>query len=494
MGRRTVSGGAANVAIEPLLDRLRVELEIPTSYGEETLAQTTQVSERDFVTASDGDRTDHRDLPFVTLDPEGSRDLDQAFFLARTPQGGYDVYYAIADVASFVDPGSALDLETHQRALTYYGPDGRFGLHPPILSEGAASLLPGVDRPAVVWRIGLNSDGVIEDDIQVYRALINSREQLTYTGVQAELDAGTASDMLQILVEVGQLRIDAQIARGGATIDVPDQEVEHDGDGYRLVFRSALACEEYNAQLSLLTGLAAARLQRAAGVGIWRTLAPARDSDISRLRKVARGLGLTWPRRMPYGAFAQEIDSSIPAHAAFATEATRLFRGAGYVAFGTPSNPEVPLGAAHSAIAAEYAHVTAPLRRLVDRYGTEIALAQFAGKPVPQWVIDALDALPATMAAGSQRANAYEKASVDLIEAVLLAPRIGEVLDAVVVESSPSREEGRQGQARATVLTSEPAIRSRIEGPLDALVLGTRVRVRVEAADPQTRSVQLSVL
>lgn len=164
------------------------------------------------------------------------------------------------------------------------------------------------------------------------------------------------------------------------------------------------------------------------------------------------------------------------------------------MAFGTPSNPEVPLGAAHSAIAAEYAHVTAPLRRLVDRYGTEIALAQFAGKPVPQWVIDALDALPATMAAGSQRANAYEKASVDLIEAVLLAPRIGEVLDAVVVESSPSREEGRQGQARATVLTSEPAIRSRIEGPLDALVLGTRVRVRVEAADPQTRSVQLSVL
>jgi len=62
-----------------------------------------------------------------------------------------------------------------------------------------------------------------------------------------------------------------------------------------------------------------------------------------------------------------------------------------------------------------------------------------------------------------------------------------------VVESTPSREEGHEGQARATVLIGEPAVRSRIVGPAEALVLGSRVDVRVVAADPQARTIALEV-
>src|SRR5690348_17645040 len=97
--------------------------------------------------------TDLTDVPFVTIDPATSRDLDQAMHLSRRDTGGYRVRYAIADVASFVRPGGALEAETWVRGQTVYLPDGRIPLHPEVLGEGAASLLPDGDRPAVVWTI-----------------------------------------------------------------------------------------------------------------------------------------------------------------------------------------------------------------------------------------------------------------------------------------------------------------------------------------------------
>ena len=499
MSRRAVQGGAAVEVLAPLLERLRIELEIPTEYPAEALAEAEASAAALGELFADAGRVDARDLPFVTLDPVGSLDLDQAFFLRRvgaagTAAAGFEVFYAIADVASFVEPGGALDAETHRRGLTVYGPDGRFGLHPAVLSEGAASLLPGVDRPAVVWRMRLDSSGELLDDIDVRRSVVRSRAQLDYASVQRQLDDGSADELLQLLAEVGQLRIDAQFARGGATLEVPDQEIEHSDDGtrYRLVLREPLACEEFNAQLSLLTGIAAARLQRRAGVGVWRTLDPARDEDVERLRRVATTLGFDWSPSESYAEFVRTIDASRPEYAAFATEATRLFRGAGYVAFGAQTSPEVPASAAHSAIAAEYAHVTAPLRRLVDRYGTEIALAFCADAAIPSWVLDALDALPGEMADGARRANAYERETVDLLEAVLLAPLVGEELDGIVVDSSPTGAEDAE-QAKATVLLHDPAVRARVVGDASALELGAAVRVRVDAADPEKRAVALSV-
>ncbi|WP_424467993.1 RNB domain-containing ribonuclease [Pseudoclavibacter helvolus] len=522
MIRRAVRAGAATEVLGPYLERLRTELEIPVEYPADALAEAEAAAARSFEAGAGAARVDLRELPFVTLDPVGSRDLDQAFFLRRVdgaddagraadadraadaasvdaaPGRGtaaFEVFYAIADVAAFVDPGGALDAETHRRALTVYGPDGRFGLHAAVLSEGAASLLPDVDRPAVVWRMRLDASGELLENIDVRRSIVRSRGQLDYPSVQRQLDDGTADELIRLLAEIGQLRIDAQFARGGATLEAPDQEIQPSDDGarYRLVLREPLACEEFNAQLSLLTGIAAARLQRLAGVGIWRTLDPARDEDIERLRRVASSLGFDWPAHESYAGFVLTLDPSRPEYAAFATEATRLFRGAGYVAFGTPASPGVPSDASHSAIAAEYAHVTAPLRRLVDRYGTEIALAFSAGEAVPAWVVDALDALPGEMADGARRANAYERETVDVLEAVLLQPLIGEELDGIVVESSPTGN-AEENLAKATVLLRDPAVRARVVGDAASLELGASVRVLVNAADPEQRTVTLRVM
>jgi exoribonuclease R len=174
-------------ALEAGLQRLRAELKVPDGFPPEVEeeARTAAAAEP----ALDG-RLDATDVPFVTIDPPGSRDLDQAFHAERRGDG-YRVRYAIADVAAFVAPGGALDLEAHRRGQTLYCPDCRTPLYPTVLSEGAASLLAAVERPALLWTIDLDARGV-QTNVSIARASVRNRAQLDYAGVQAALDAGEA--------------------------------------------------------------------------------------------------------------------------------------------------------------------------------------------------------------------------------------------------------------------------------------------------------------
>jgi exoribonuclease R len=227
-------------------------------------------------------------------------DLDQAMHLSRDGEG-FLVRYAIADVAAFVDPGGAIDAEAHRRGVTVYGPDRRAPLHPVELSEGAASLLPGEDRPALVWELRLDSSGQLTDTA-LGRALVRSREKLSYEDVQRDVAAGTAGDMLALLPEIGRLREELERARGGVSLPVPQQEIVVSDDGYGLEYRSPLPVEGWNAQLSLLTGMAGASLMREGRIGILRTLPPARRHDVERLRRTARALRIDWPANLPRSA------------------------------------------------------------------------------------------------------------------------------------------------------------------------------------------------
>lgn len=495
---------AADVVLEALA-RLRREMEVPDDFPPEVVAEAEEAARRaaDGRTTAGGpqDRVDLRDLPFVTVDPPGSMDLDQALFLERTGDG-YVVHYAIADVGAFVVPGGALDAEVHERGSTLYAPDGRTPLHPAVLSEGVASLLPGEDRPAAAWRIALDAAGEIVD-ATVRRAVVRSRERLTYEEAQSRVDgpggASPADASLALLRTVGELRRAREHERGGVSLEVPEQEVvSHDDGSFGLVFRSTLPVEGWNAQLSLLTGIAAARIMRAGGVGVFRALPEADPRDVARLRRTARALGIAWPRETAYADLLPTLDAAHPRHAAFLTEATSLFRGASYEAFGgTGQESGVPDDAAHAAIAAEYAHVTAPLRRLVDRYGTEVCLALCAGEPVPGWVLDALPGLPRTMGRTGQRASAYDRAVVDVVEAALLTGREGQAFDAVVVDVDDERRPGGDGTEGPTVLRghvvlAEPAVRAPAEGT--DLPLGEPVRATLREASVRERRVRFEVV
>ena len=495
--------------VDPVLTAfatLRDEMEIPADFPPAVVDEAAEAARRPRAPGRD----DLRQVPFVTIDPPGSMDLDQAVHLERSA-GGYLVRYAIADLAEFVTPGGALDAEVNERGMTLYGPDERTPLHPAVLSEAAASLLPDEDRAAAVWQIELDERGEILG-AQVGRAVVRSTARLTYEEVQARLDAGDAGEVLDLLREVGLLREARERERGGVSLDVPEQEVVVHQDGtFGLEFRSTLPVEGWNAQVSLLTGIAAARIMRAGGIGIFRTLPAADPRDLARLRRTAAALGIDWPQDASYGDLLATLDSGVPRHAAFLNEATSLFRGASYAPFGGTGQPDgVPDDAAHAAIAAEYAHVTAPLRRLVDRYGTEVCLALCAGEEVPRWVRDALPGLPRTMARTGQRAGAYERASIDIVEAALLAGSVGDVFDAVVVDVENDDERARRAAkdapadpgtpgtapaaprvdetlVRGQVVIAEPAIRARVEAA--DLPLGDPVRVRLRDASVERRLV-----
>ncbi|MGW1057862.1 RNB domain-containing ribonuclease [Micromonospora rubida] len=426
---------------------------------------------------------DRTDVPFVTVDPATSRDLDQAMHLARRPGGGFRVRYAIADVAAHVRPGGALEEETWRRGQTVYLPDGNVPLHPHTLSEGAASLLPNEDRAAVVWTIDLDADG---DTVAVTleRALVRSRAKLDYAGVQADADAGRLPEPIALLPEIGALLTARGLRRGAVNLPLPEQDVEADGDGWRLVLRGPVPMEDHNAQISLLTGMAAADLMLAGGIGLLRTMPAPKPEAVARLRTAAAALGVDWPAGVGVGEVLAGLDASKPRAAAFVDQAAELMRGAAYTAFdGVP--PEQPQ---HGGVAAAYAHVTAPLRRLADRYATEVCLALHEGQAVPDWARAALPKLPEVMAATDRAAGAATRGAVELAEAVLLEHRVGETFDAAVldVDTPPNGQPKPGRQPGGTVALDSPPVRARCTGELP---LGERVRVRLVTADPVARKI-----
>jgi VacB/RNase II family 3'-5' exoribonuclease len=419
---------------------------------------------------------DRTDLPFVTIDPPASMDLDQAMHLARHGDG-YTVHYAIADLAAFITPGDPVDVEAHRRGESLYGADSRIPLHPTVLSEGAASLLPGETRPALLWTIELDAAGEATST-HVERALVKSAAKLDYAGVQRQLDAGTAPEMLELLREIGRLRQGIEAKRGGVNLSLPDQEVEVTGEEWRLAYRGRLPVEEWNAQISLLTGFGAADLMVYARVGILRTLPPPDPKDVQHLHRTARALGIEWPAEMLYPDFIRTLDPTDPRHAAMTVACTRLLRGSGYAAF----EGELPALTEHAALASEYAHVTAPLRRLVDRYAGEVCVALCADEPVPDWVHQALATLPEEMRASARRSSSYERAVVDLVEAGVLAKRVGETFAGVIVEVD------EKTGTRGSVTLQEPAVEATVVGA-QPLPLGTDVTVTLASADVATRKV-----
>ena len=472
MPRRVRVPPPATAAVAASLAQLRESLEVSLDFPQAVLADAEQS-----VRSPRLPETDALEIPFVTIDPPESMDLDQALHLERRGPG-YRVRYAIADVAAFVDPDGPMDREAHRRGQTLYAPDADARLYPPRLSEGAASLLPDETRPVVLWTMDVDRTGEgIEVDVR--RALVRSREKLAYAGVQRSLDDGTALESLQLLREVGLLRQAREERRGGIDLQIPEQEVVEGPNGYGLEFRAPLPVERWNAQISLMAGQAAAELMVGARVGLLRTLPEADVGAVDRLRRTAKALGIDWPQELGYAALIRTLDAERPAHAAFLAESTVLLRGSGYAAF----DDEVPTTPAHAGVGAPYGHATAPLRRLVDRYVGEVCLAVSAGKEVPDWVRRALPGLPEEMDKSNNRAQQYEAGVISAVEAAVLEHRIGESFDAVVVEVD-------EHDGGGIVQLVEPAVTGRCEGDVP---LGERVRVRLTLADVLKRQVRFEL-
>lgn len=494
-----------NNALEEALGALRTELELPGPYPEAAVKDAEAA-----IGALQLPDYDLTGIEFVTIDPASSTDLDQALFI-EPDADGYHVLYAIADVPAFVRPGGPLDAETRQRGQTFYAPDGRIPLHPEVISEGAGSLLPGQECSAFVWDFRLDAAAEVTS-VAVRRARMRSRAKLSYKGAQAELDGGTASPVLRLLKEVGLKRVALERARGGASLNMPDQEIVQLPDGgYRIAAAPQLPVEDWNAQISLMTGMAAARLMLEGKVGILRTMPDPDERSLQHFRLQTEVLGRPWDGEVSYGEYLRSLDPTEPRQLAIMHSAGTLFRGASYTAF----DGSVPDDATQSAIGAAYAHTTAPLRRLVDRFVLVTCEALSNGGTVPGWVREALPSLPEIMAGSDQLASRMERMALDTVEAALLVNHIGQEFDAIVISGSkPQKDNGNGGNGRngkngngkdgngkngngngngasGIIQIAEPAVTARCAGELES---GTKVRVRLLSSDITTREVHFELV
>lgn len=444
------------------LGRIREQFDVPGRFPPEVLAAAEAAAGKE-------PRPDHVDRTgdeFVTLDPAESTDLDQAFAIHRD---GDDVVlrYAIADVGFFVTPGDPLDVEAWARGVTVYVPREKAPLYPPSLSEGAASLLPDVDRPAVIFTVCIAEDGGVRL-AGAERAVIRSRAKLAYDSVRPdELPADFAE--LSVRMRRGEER------RDSPRVDFPEQEIEMGADGrWALVIRPRLDSEDQNAGMSLATNLAVADALHAAGTGFFRVMSEPTERSLGRLRHSARAFGLEWSRELNLLEFQRTLPADDPRTNAFLLAVRRASGGASYEPYRDGTAPW------HAAMAATYAHATAPLRRLADRYVVEAALAVANGRPVSDEVQAAFAALPQAMEQGEARANRVDAAVFDLAEAVLLSSRVGEAFDGVVVD---------EDDRGALVQLKDPAVLARVRArKVDP---GDDVRVEVVAVDVEQRQVEL---
>ena len=450
-------------ALRDGLVALRGQFQVPTAFPADVLEAAATAARRQPTAHIDRTGQD-----FVTLDPASSTDLDQAFGIERS---GTDLllHYAIADVGFFVDDGDAIDLEAWQRGTTLYLPDGKAGLYPPVLSEGAASLLFDGPRPAVVFTVRVDSGGSVRLD-GVERAVIRSRAKLAYETVR---DADLPADFEAFAARIAA----AEDRRGAARVDPPEQEVSATGDGhFQLQFRARLASEDRNAAISLAANMAIADALFAHHTGLFRVMAGPDARAEQRLRHSAVAFGLDWPAAQTLAQFERTLSPSKSGGAAMMLAIRRAGKGASYVPY---HDGEVPW---HAAVAATYAHATAPLRRLADRYVCRVALAVTSGQPVPAAVADAFARLPDVMARADALGSQISRAVIDLAEAVMLQPAIGQKFAAVVTDTD---ERGARIQLRDLPVVS----RVKADGahPGDALT------VKLVAASPQLRTLTFAV-
>jgi exoribonuclease R len=438
---------------------IRAQYQVPQDFTPEVLAAAETAARR-----VPSDHVDRTDRAFVTLDPASSTDLDQAFAI-EAAGGDLLLHYAIADVAWFVADGDPLDTEAWRRGETLYLPDGKAPLYPPVLSQGAASLLPDGPRPAVVFTVRVAADGAVHLD-GAERALIRSRAKLAYeTATKAELPGG--------FDELARRIAAAEQARGAARVDPPEQEVSAIAPGdFQLAFRPRLVAEDQNAALSLATNMAVADALVAHHTGLFRVMAAPDAGAVARLRNTARAYRLDWPADMTLDDYARTLDAADPHQAAFMLAIRRAGQGASYAPFRDGVTPW------HAAMAATYAHATAPLRRLADRYVVQAALAVANGRAVPGTVTAAFETLPKVMAKADALAGQIDRAVIDLAEAVMLSNEIGRTFDAVVTDAD---------DRGARIQLSDAPVMARVPAP--GLAPGDAVQVRLTGVDVDKRSV-----
>ncbi len=376
-------------------------------------------------------REDLRELPLVTIDPEDARDHDDAVWAEPDEGGGHVLWVAIADVAAYVRPGSALDREAWARGNSTYFPDRVVPMLPDRLSGDLCSLHEGVPRPVIALRMRIGEDGALREH-RFVRGLMRSAASLTYEEVQAAID-GEPSDRAGPLLDpvirplyaaYGALQR-ARARREPLELDLPERRIVLSDDGRveSVAFKARLDAHRLIEEFMVLANVAAAQaLEGRRTPLLYRVHEEPAPERIEALRQTAEasGLSLAKGQVMRTGALNRLLDQAAgtPDAELLSLATLRSMQQAYYA----PDN----LGHFGLALRA-YAHFTSPIRRYADLV-VHRALIRAHGWGEGGLTDGEIARLPETAEHISQterRSMAAERDTVDRYLAAYLQNRVG---------------------------------------------------------------------
>jgi ribonuclease R len=454
-------------------------------------------------------RTDLRAIPLLTIDPEDARDHDDAVWAGPDDnpanKGGYAVLVAIADVAHYVTPGSALDKEALKRGNSAYFPDRVVPMLPEELSADLCSLKEGVDRPCLAVRMVFDAQGH-QRNHTFMRGVMRSAARLTYARAQAAFDGKPDAGMNEVVRKtLGDLwaayktLIVAREKRSPLDLDLPERRIQLGPDGHvaSIAYRERLESMRLIEECMVLANVAAAEaLEKARTPLIYRVHdTPSREklfafSDFLRTLNINFAKGqvmqpgtfnriLTQAKGTPHEAVMNDV--------VLRSQAQAIYDAGNIGHFGLNL--------------AKYAHFTSPIRRYADlivhralirglRLGGDDGLTDREIKHLPE--------IAQAISLTERRAMAAERDSTDRYVAAFMEDRVGATFEARITGVTKFglfvrlRESGAEGLLPARSLGleyfrhDERAQAMRGERTGTSYGLGDTVTVKLMEAAPVT--------
>jgi ribonuclease R len=407
---------------------------IPNAFSSDALAEASRAKP-----ATLTGREDWREIPLITIDPADAKDHDDAVFAHpdHDPEnaGGHIICVAIADVAAYVRPGSALDRDALQRGNSVYFPDRVVPMLPERISNDLCSLRPNEDRAAMAFRIVIAKDGRVLSH-KTHRVLMRSAAKLTYAQVQAAWDGLPGEETRALIAPVLKplfaayeaLKI-ARERRNPLDLDLPERKIllKPDGTVDRVIVPPRLEAHRLIEEFMILANVAAAEaLEKAHQVLIYRAHGEPTFEKLNALAeflasigiKVAKGQVLT-PRQFN-GILAQvkgTEHANIVSEVVLRTQAQAEYVAENYGHFGLHLR--------------RYAHFTSPIRRYADLivHRALIRALHLGGDGLPDLTGEQLAEIAAQISATERRAMAAERETVDRLIAQFLSEQIGAVFE-----------------------------------------------------------------
>ncbi len=427
---------------------------------------------------------DLRGLLWSSIDNDTSKDLDQIEVAERLPNGDVKVMIGIADVDAFVGKDSPIDQHAARETTSVYTGVIVFPMLPNELSTGASSLLPDVDRPAVVTEFVVNMNAGSLSSSAVYRAIVRNKAQLTYNAVGAWLEGtrpappkvAASADLqaqLKLQDQVAQALRKSRYANGALNIDTAEVVpllLNQQVTGVATVEKNR-ATELIEDFMIAANGVVARLLEKVSSLRrIVKT--PEHWDGIVRL---AAAQGVTLPAQADSKAlndFLVKRKAADPDHFADLSLAVIKLIGPGEYVLERPGDPEQ----GHFGLAVQdYTHSTAPNRRFADIVTQRLIKSLLNGKPGP-YSDDELAGIAANCTEKGDAARKVEREMSKRLAAVAMSHRVGEAFDAIVTGVTPKG---------TFVRVLQPHIEGLLAQGAQGLHVGDRLRAKLTRTDVQ---------